>query len=141
MLRLGAALLLLLPWARSMPGAPVWAAHVIDYVFLPLCHHSPSRVLVIDGEPMCVCSRCAGLYGGLALGLLLGLPRARYERLFWVAAFLTLLDVVTQDVGLHAPFHPVRLATGAFLGWVVASWIVQTVSERARRSPLAPLPG
>jgi uncharacterized membrane protein len=143
LLRVVAATLLLLPWARSIPATPAWAGHFIDYVFLPLCHHSPSRVLALHGEPMCVCSRCAGLYAGLALGFLvsLRLPRAAYETLLWLAVLLAFLDVVTQDAGLHPPFHPVRLATGGFLGWVAASWIVRTVSERAPRSPPAPQPG
>jgi len=136
-LRLAAVLLSALPWLRVLPGAPVWFGQLVDLTFFPLCHHWAGRVLVLGGEAMCVCSRCAGLYAGLALGFLLPAPKLRdhvYARLFAFALAAALLDVVTQDAGLHAPFHPVRLATGVALGWITAAWMIRATSP-SRRSP------
>ena len=142
-LRLAAVVLCALPWLRALNLAPLWLAHAVDLAFLPLCHHWPGRVLVLSGEAMCVCSRCAGLYAGLALGFLLAAPKLTdrvYARLLAVAIALAVLDVVTQDVGLHAPLHAVRLATGAGIGWVAAAWMVRATS-RSRRSPRQPQRG
>lgn len=139
-LRFAAVLLCALPWLRALHGAPAWLAQTVDLVFLPLCHHWPGRVLVLSGDAMCVCSRCAGLYAGLALGFLLTAPKLTdrvYARLLAVAISLAILDVVTQDIGLHAPLHPVRLVTGASVGWVAAAWMVCATSQ-SRRSPRQP---
>jgi uncharacterized membrane protein len=134
LLRLGAGVVALLPWVRAIGALPAWVAGLVDTAFLSLCHHLPGRVLSVGGEAMCVCSRCAGLYGGLALGFVVASPRladATYRRIVMLAAALTALDVVTQDLGLHAPSHPVRLATGALLGWAVAAWMVEASRGRA----------
>jgi uncharacterized membrane protein len=141
-LRLAAALLSALPWLRVLPGVPLWLAQLVDRTFLPLCHHWAGRVLVLGGEPMCVCSRCAGLYAGLALGFLLPGPKLDdhvYARAFGGALAAALLDIVTQDLGLHPPSHPVRLLTGALLGWTAAAWMVRATSPR--RSPRSWQPG
>ena len=75
--RFGAALLVALPWLRAWIQAcrclPDWLNRLIDEAFRPLCHHMAGRVLVLAGQPMCVCSRCAGLYAGLAVGFLVGI--------------------------------------------------------------------
>lgn len=140
LLRGALALACALPWlARSLPIA---LAKVVDAAFFPLCHHVAGRVLAWGPRPMCVCSRCAGLYAGLAIGLVLGGPDwedRTWKRLLAVALGLTLADVVTQDLHLHAPSHPTRLLTGAALGWVASGWMVRATS-RSRRSPGRLLP-
>jgi len=143
LLRLAAALLSLLPWLRAVGAIPPVLAALVDRAFFPLCHHLEGRVLLIHGEAMCVCSRCAGLYAGLATGFLLATPRLEdgaYRRLLTAGLVAIALDVVTQDTGLHAPFHPVRLATGALVGWAAAAWMVVAIS-RSRRSPPQPQRG
>ena len=138
--RFGAALLVALPWLRAWIQAcrclPDWLNRLIDEAFRPLCHHMAGRVLVLSGQPMCVCSRCAGLYAGLAVGFLVGGPRLEgrtYARMVVVAIAAAVVDVVTQDAGLHAPYHPARLATGALLGWTTAAWMGQELQTRASR--------
>jgi uncharacterized membrane protein len=100
-----------------------------------MCHQRPERSLWFLGAPMVVCSRCAGVYLGVALGVALPLPRRllAYGRGLVIAAIaLATLDVITQDLGLHAPFHPVRLATGLLLGWTGCAFLIGTLrSERA----------
>jgi uncharacterized membrane protein len=123
-LRVAAVVLCALPWVAALHIAPGWFEHVVELTFLPLCHHWPARVLSFDGVPMCVCSRCAGLS-----------DRA-YARILVVGLVVTVLDVITQDAGFHAPCHPVRLATGAWLGWTAASWMLATSSRRSRPEPL-----
>jgi hypothetical protein len=66
----------LLPWLRALGSRelPVSLKLAIDQAFSALCHHLPERTLVLGGGAMCVCSRCAGLYAGIAIAALLPLP-------------------------------------------------------------------
>jgi uncharacterized membrane protein len=132
------ALKVLVALAGSLPW--VFAAlclrpPVLVQVFHSLCHQMPERTLVVAGVPMLVCSRCAGLYAGLALGVAACLPRT------WVphgraivagALLLALADVATQDLGLHAPWHPGRLATGLLLGWAASGFMFGAIEREAR---------
>ena len=121
----------LCPWLLAL--RPEWSRAMFG-VFRALCHQRPERSLTILGEPMVVCSRCAGLYLGVVLGVALPLPRRwlPYGRALVIEsiAFAT-IDVLTQDLGFHAPFHPVRLATGLLLGWTGCAFMMGTL----RRSP------
>jgi uncharacterized membrane protein len=78
---------------------------------------------------MCVCSRCAGLYGGVAIAALLSSrfpvgKTVRFTLALGAGLALMLLDIVTQDLGWHPPWHPVRLLTGAWVGGAIASWML-----------------
>ena len=117
----------LVPWLLALQ--PEWS-RLLFPVFRSLCHQRPERTLTILGAPMVVCSRCAGIYLGLVLGVALPLPRrslARGRALVIAAIALATLDVLTQDLGLHAPFHPVRLATGLLLGWSGCAFMIGTL--------------
>lgn len=121
----------LLPWLVAL--RPAWS-RVVFPVFRSLCHQRPERTLVILEAPMVVCSRCAGIYLGLALGVALPLSRRLlpHGRALVIAALaIATLDVATQDLGLHAPYHPVRLATGLLLGWTGCAFLIGTL----RRAP------
>ncbi|MBM4374910.1 MAG: DUF2085 domain-containing protein [Deltaproteobacteria bacterium] len=95
--------------------------------FALVCHRRPERSLAFLGVVMPVCSRCAGLYAGGAVGALVGRPRlglGRARTLLAVAGSLLLVDIVTQDAGVHPPWHGTRLATGALLGYLAAVTLV-----------------
>ncbi len=130
--RFGAALLCALPWGVAAPLVPAWVRGVVALTFAPLCHHLADRVLTLATGPMCVCSRCAGLYAGLATGFLAPAPLAggTYRKLLTVALLFACVDVVTQDLGWHAPNHVTRLATGAALGWVASAWMARSQGSR-----------
>lgn len=112
-----------LPFARA--GLPLGrAGELLDLLFLPMCHRLPERTLTLAGVVMPLCSRCAGIFAGLALGALLMRPRveiARWRILVGVAGALMLLDVVTQDLGLHPLWHATRLASGLLFGYAIAA--------------------
>ncbi|MBI5512175.1 MAG: DUF2085 domain-containing protein [Deltaproteobacteria bacterium] len=122
----------LLPWVLGLLALrhPAWVA-----AFRGLCHQRPERSLWLRGAPMVVCSRCAGLYLGVALGALLPLPSrwlAHGRSLLLWALLVTALEVLAQDSGLHAPWHPSRMGTGLLLGWVASGFM--TASLRAREA-------
>jgi uncharacterized membrane protein len=125
----------LLPWlfalARSRPAGAVAS-------FALLCHQKPERTLAIAGVPMLVCSRCAGLYLGAALGAIAPLsarllPHGRALVLGAIA--LAVIDVVTQDAGLHPPWHPSRLATGLLMGWTASAFMMASLARGRARAP------
>jgi uncharacterized membrane protein len=125
--RAGFILVGALPWV--LPFARAWlplgrAGELLDLLFLPMCHRLPERTLTLAGVAMPLCSRCAGIFAGLALGALLMWPRveiARFRILVGVAGALMLLDVVTQDLGLHPLWHATRIASGLLFGYAIAA--------------------
>ena len=67
---------------------------------------------------MPLCSRCAGIWIGLSLSAALAwpvLPLRALRIVVAAAAALMLIEVVTQDLGLHPVFHPTRLLSGLLL--------------------------
>lgn len=104
----------LLPWI--MAGS---SSALLEAAFGTTCHRLPERSLVLGGVQMLVCSRCAGIYLGLLCGAVL--PAGRWvARHSWPLALSVslpmLVDVLTQDLGLRASWHPARLVTGWLLG-------------------------
>ena len=49
-----------------------------------------------------------------------------------IAGAIMLADVVTQDLGIHPPWHATRLLTGALLGWVASSALVTAIMNERR---------
>lgn len=120
------------PWALAVLGVRDPSAHAL---FASFCHQRPERTLTLLGTPMVVCSRCAGLYGGVALGALIALPARlvpRGKQLVVGAVALAVADVLTQDLGLHPPWHPSRLVTGLLMGLSAAAFFTAVVGKEAR---------
>lgn len=124
--RVGFVLAGLAPWLLPLARAALplgRAGELLDRLFVPLCHRLPERTLALAGVAMPLCSRCGGVFAGLALGALLLRPRvpvARYRIFLAAAAALMLLDVVTQDLGLHPIWHATRIASGLLFGYALA---------------------
>jgi len=56
-------------------GPDSWVGALVERGFAPLCHQIPERSL-LWGQPLAVCTRCAGFYAGLALAGILGFAAA-----------------------------------------------------------------
>jgi uncharacterized membrane protein len=132
-----------LPWAlpfarRALPLGPLGG--LLDGVFILVCHRRPERTLVLAGIPMPLCSRCAGIALGLALGGLLARPSPSLRATRIAALLATLLmiaDVIAQDLGLHPLWHTTRLATGALFGYVLAIGLFAAI-RREQAAATAP---
>lgn len=126
----------LLPWVRALAAAqlPRSVKGAIDLAFAALCHHAPERTLALAGASMCVCSRCAGLYAGVLLAALWpwAVSWTRPRLVLSTGAVLMLTDVLSQDLGLHPPWHAVRLVTGSIVGYAGAAWMLSEL-ERSRQ--------
>jgi uncharacterized membrane protein len=129
----------LLPILRStLPLGDV--GRFLDGMFIMVCHRIPARSFALAGVDMPVCSRCAGVLAGLALGALITRPRPTLRQARWaiaVAIALMLANVVSQDLGLHPVWHSTRLVTGFAVGYIAAIALVAALLRRAQ-TPSAP---
>lgn len=114
---------------------------LVDLPFAFLCHRIPERVIAIMGAPMPLCSRCLGLWGGLSLSAAIAWPAIDPKALRFVlpaAGLLMLIDVVTQDLGLHPIWHTTRLLTGLFvsvpMGGAIGALITREMSPRRQNA-------
>lgn len=81
---------------------------------------------------MLVCSRCAGIYGGMALGAMLpvfGFMARRGRMFLFISLGGMLLDVILQDGGVYSPNHLMRLATGFFAGWSASAFLFASLGK------------
>jgi uncharacterized membrane protein len=137
---------LLLVLVGLVVAAPLALAHghgllgqAIYQAFSRVCHQIPERSFMIAGHPFAVCARCAGLYAGLAAGVLL-FPLVRSLRStetpariwLFIAAAPTALDFSLGFLGVWPNTHFSRAATGALLGAVAAFFIVPGLVDLSR---------
>lgn len=142
--RVGFIALGVLPWILPLARAHLplgRAGELLDLFFLPMCHRIPARTLYFADVPMPLCSRCAGIFAGLALGALIMRPRvelARWRVLVAAASALMVLDVVTQDLGVHPIWHATRIASGLLFGYAIAAACLVAMRRSADEgAPLA----
>jgi uncharacterized membrane protein len=131
------------PWIVPLARAflPLGSAGVLlDAPFVAICHRMPARTLDLAGVPMPLCSRCAGIFLGLAVGAVLLWPKPALRPARFAlagAALLMIADVAMQDLGIHPLWHPTRLATGVLLGWVASSALFAAIVRERHATPVA----
>ncbi len=106
-------------------------AFAMDRALFLVCHQLPARSFWIFGAPVAICARCLGIYLGAALGLLLRTSRFVAMRLLVVAAFLNLLDAVTEVAGWHGNWMMARFVLGFALGAAAALLISSSMQTSA----------
>jgi uncharacterized membrane protein len=133
------ALVFVAPVAAAS-GHNEWA-EVIYRAFGIFCHQRPDRSYFIEGHKLAVCSRCAGLYAGFAITLLLyPLIRslrtaANPPRIFLILAALPLgIDFSLTFFGMWENTHTSRLLTGALLGSVAVFYVMPGIVDLSLRS-------
>ena len=130
-------LVFLAPIAASSGGqlaAGIYAA------FATLCHQLPERSYFIDGHKLAVCSRCAGVYGGFVLTLLLyplfrSLRNAAFPARKWLvlSAIPLAVDFSLTFFGFWENTHSSRLLTGALLGGAAVFYVMPGIIELSLR--------
>jgi len=117
------------------PALPVPIAGMLYALGSRICHQRPERSFHLFAVQLPVCARCAGIYGGAAVGLLLTLSASIRERLFpfsprmlLVAGGLpTMLTLILEWSGAWAGANNVRAAAGVTLGAAVAFVVTRAV--------------
>jgi uncharacterized membrane protein len=126
-------------WARGHPGI----ASMLYFMFSPICHQRADRSFVWMGHRLAVCHRCAGIYLGALVGLLIfpllsslfrSGEKGRDTRLPGRAALLVALALVAADAGLEllgvrssTPMS--RFLTGGFCGIVAPFYLLPSIFE------------
>ena len=102
------------------------------FAFSFVCHQQPERSLWVSGMPLAICARCAGIYLGVLVGLLLKLPWRR--ALLLAALGLMFLDWASEALGLRPAWALLRLLTGGLTG-LAASPVVLEAGTVLLRPP------
>jgi uncharacterized membrane protein len=125
---LWAALILAAPWLTA--EGHFLASAIIYKGFSAVCHQAPERSFYFHGRQMGVCSRCASIYAGFIIGMLLYpfLRDLREERFppRWIligAAVPTAIDFTGGVLGLFANTFLSRALTGVLFGAVAAFYV------------------
>jgi len=101
-----------------------------------LCHQLPERSFFIAGHPLAVCARCAGIYLGFLL-LLLVYPLVRslrdtslpHRRWLLLAAAPLVIDFGVTFLGIWENTHTSRFVTGFLFGAVTVFYIMPGILE------------
>lgn len=105
-----------------------WPVQWQHLSFNSLCHQMADRSFWINGQPMAVCSRCIGIYGGFALGWIL-LPLAPFLEVKAIASikkivvFMLLLNIIDATGNFLALWQNTTLSRsllGGVLGGITA---------------------
>lgn len=122
-----------LPWLLSAAGFDG------GFLFAFLCHQAPERTLHLGGEPMALCSRCAGVHLGLMLGGLAALHAGGHA--FWMRHGRALVILAIALNGLDwAVFHVLplshasRIVAGACFGGSATAFMLAALSPKTRAS-------
>lgn len=110
------------------PLLPPLGDLIFQLGFSPFCHQNPERTLILGGDLMPVCSRCAGIYAGILAGAVLLFPSRLLHH--WRSTLLTAAAAVAIEIGLQdlvrgTPFHPTRVGSGLLLGWTLSAGLLR----------------
>jgi uncharacterized membrane protein len=132
------------------PALPVPIAGMLYALGSRICHQRPERSFHLFAVQLPVCARCAGIYGGAAVGLLLTLSASIRERLFPFSPRMllvaggvpTLLTLILEWSGAWAGASNVRAVAGVTLGAAIAFVVARAVPTLhyggcVRRRPIA----
>ena len=117
-------------------------AFKIYRVFSYVCHQIPERSFHLAGFKFAVCSRCTGIYSGLALAtlsypLVRSLRQTGTPRLVWLflAAAPLAIDWSLGYFSIWQNNHASRFSTGALLGASAVFYILPGLIELTSRRP------
>lgn len=114
-----------------------------------LFHWTPERAIWLGGQTLSWDARCAGIYAGFGITLLLHLLLYRQvqkqpPRSVLVAAAVLVLpfifDVITTRYGLRPPVNAIKHLTGAWFGCVFCCLLYPTVRRLMHADREAPSP-
>jgi uncharacterized membrane protein len=128
-------------------------ASAIYSTFSYVCHQIPERSFHLAGHKFGVCSRCTGLYSGLAMAALIyplvrSLKRTDTPPLFWLflAALPLAIDFSLGYFNIWHNTHLSRFVTGALLSSVAIFYIIpglielsSTLAQRLRSPESSPV--
>ncbi len=142
-------LALLVPAAVMAMGGGIWGQSDLwrlqwqHQIFSSLCHQIPDRSFWINGQPMAVCSRCFGIYAGLACiwALIPLIPYSNdssdtYLKMMLAAMVaINVIDVLANLLGIWQNTLLLRMIFGVLLGGAVVTLIGSSFMKVRKDSP------
>lgn len=98
-----------------------------------VCHQSDQKTISIGGDKILVCARCTGIYfGALIISLFFVLTNFKNKinlKYLFAALLITLLDVLSVNVGIYSYSKEISFVTGVILGVAVLFLITEVLEE------------
>lgn len=124
-------------WGQQAPWLYQWQHQALNFA----CHQIPDRSFWLNGQPMAVCSRCLGIYGGFLSGWLC-LPLLDYakgitlsaRKLAGVAILINVADIVGNLMGFWENTLTTRLVLGVTVGLTATLFFTGTFFNRNLKS-------
>lgn len=130
-------------WSLSSVNSSRALVRFLDRWFQVQCHGRLERSIALAGQFFPVCSRCLGIYAGLALAAVVARPKLpqRIRRAWLLAAAAFMVgEVVVQERTGHAPIHALRLLTGLLLAYPVALIVIDGTQATPALTPASQPP-
>lgn len=91
---------------------------IIKKFYSNVCHQDSEKLCLLNGKTILVCPRCAGIYIGILVGIILSFIFISPLKLKFliVAGFLILLDVILSTSALYKYSKHFAFVTGLFFG-------------------------
>ena len=120
---------LICTWAIAHGASMRWRL-----AFRLFCHGIPDRCISIWGVPMPICARCAAIYAGLAVSLIIFFVLPRMSELaarvmLMIAVTPLAVDGLTQLARLRQSTNGLRMATGVTAGIAFGLWAITAVES------------
>jgi len=113
-------------------------SNYVYYAFSTSCHQLDERSLHIFGFKFAVCARCAGVYFGALISMLIYPKFKRIDdakmpsyRIIALLATPLALDSLTQLLGFRESTNSLRLATGLLLGAAIPLYLLPLANRLA----------
>lgn len=125
-------------WGQADPWRLQWQ----HQIFSSLCHQVTGRSFWINGQPMAVCSRCFGIYAGLACTWAF-IPLIPYSAsnsgkclkwLLMVLAAVNVVDVFANLLGIWQNTLLSRMILGVMLSGSAVAFIGTSLMKVKKRS-------
>lgn len=104
----------------------------LERVFSRVCHQEEAKCVTLYGQQMLVCARCAGIYFGAFLTILLmffiSLPKLRFKY-FLIASIPMLSDVLFSSINVYQYSKPLSFGTGLIFGSIVCLFLLSEVEN------------
>ena len=126
--------ILLAPMFKSSDNQLLFKlSEYIYFMFEPVCHQIPERSILINSDPMAVCSRCFSIYsGGLILLIYSIWKKYRLNiNIYTVVGFClpAIIDFILGKIGLFRDTLFLRGLTGLLLGAGIMLLIIISISD------------
>lgn len=113
------------------PDSPVLAVlkPLTQKVYSNVCHQDTNKLCNINGQETLVCARCAGIYSGLFLGIVLSLCFTTPLKLKFlvIASLLILFDVIFSTYEIYHYSKLLAFVTGLLFGVTLFLYIQDVI--------------